>query len=57
MRNDPIVEEIHRIRDQLLAECGGDFKKYMDRIRESQERDRDRLVTKEEYFRKKRENH
>jgi hypothetical protein len=45
---DPIVEEIRRIRDRMLAECGGDFQKYMDRIREAQEHDRDRLVTKEE---------
>jgi len=28
MADDPIVEEIHRIRDQMLAECGGDFEKW-----------------------------
>jgi hypothetical protein len=55
MIHDPIVEEIHRIRDQMLAECGGDFLKYMDRIREAQEQDRDRLVTKEEVLLRKRE--
>ena len=55
MIQDPIVEEIHRIRDQMLAECGGDFQKYMDRIREAQEQDRDRLVTKEQVLRQKRE--
>jgi hypothetical protein len=55
MIHDPIVEEIHRIRDKMLAECGGDFQKYMDRIREAQEQDRDRLVTKEELLRRKRE--
>jgi len=32
MLNDPIVEEIHRIRDKMLAECGGDMEKYMDRL-------------------------
>jgi hypothetical protein len=53
MTDDPIVEEIHRIRDQMLAECGGDFEKYMDRIREAQEQDRDRLVTKEDVLRQK----
>jgi methyltransferase-like protein len=53
MIDDPIVEEIHRIRDRMLAECGGDFEKYMDRIREAQEQDRDRLVTKEEVLRRK----
>lgn len=44
--NDPIVEEVRRVREQLLAECGGDFHAYMERLRESQEQDRDRLVTK-----------
>ena len=39
----------------MLAECGGDFQKYMDRIREAQEQDRDRLVTKEEVLRRKNE--
>jgi hypothetical protein len=51
--DDPIVEEIHRIRDQMLAECGGDFQKYMDRIRDAEEQDADRLVTKEEVLRLK----
>ena len=55
MTYDPIVDEIHRIRDRMLAECGGDFQKYMDRIREAQEQDRDRLVTKEEVLRRKKE--
>jgi hypothetical protein len=48
MIKDPIVEEIHRIRDRMLVECGGDFEKYMDHIREAQDQDRDRLVTKED---------
>ena len=52
MTNAPIVEEIHRIRDQMLAECGGDFQKYMDRIREARGQDRDRLVTKEQFSEK-----
>ena len=55
MINDPIVEEVHCIRDEILAKCGGDFQKYMDRIRDSQEQDRDRLVTKEEVLRRKHE--
>ena len=36
MINDPIVEEIHRTREKLFAECGGDMKKYLDRLREAQ---------------------
>jgi hypothetical protein len=54
MTHDP-VEEIRRTRDQMLADCGGDFQKYMDRIRKAQDQDRDRLVTKEEVLRRKRE--
>ncbi len=33
MTENPIVEEVHRIREQLLAEYGGDLKKYMDDVR------------------------
>jgi hypothetical protein len=55
MIEDPIVEEIHRIRNRMLAECGGDFQKYMNRIRDAQEQDRDRLITKEEVLRRKQE--
>lgn len=55
MNQDPIVEEIHRIREKLLAECGGDFQKYMDSLRQAQEEHRDRLVTKEDVLRRKRE--
>jgi hypothetical protein len=29
MRDDPIVEEIHRIREQLLAEHGGSLEAFM----------------------------
>jgi hypothetical protein len=32
MLNDPIVEEVHRIREKMLEECGGDIDKLMDRI-------------------------
>jgi hypothetical protein len=51
MPDDHIVEEIHHIREQMLAECGGDFKKYMDRIRVVQDQDRSRLITVDDYFR------
>jgi len=48
MINDPIVEEVHRIREKLLAECGGDMKKYMDRLRQAQSQHQDRIVTKDQ---------
>ncbi len=47
MIEDPYVEEVHRIRDRMLAECDGDFQMYMDRIRQAQEQDRDRIISKE----------
>ena len=34
MACDPIVEEIHRIRRQLLEECGGDLHGYFERLKE-----------------------
>jgi hypothetical protein len=43
MNNDPIVEEIHRIRGRLLAECNGDLDHLLDRYKQSE--DRDRVVT------------
>ena len=33
---DPIVEEIHQIRQKLLADVGGDFSKYMAQVRANQ---------------------
>ncbi len=40
MIEDPIVEEVHRAREKLLAECDGDLDKLMDHLgkRESEER-------------------
>ena len=32
MWEDPIVEEVHAIRDQLLARFGGDFHKYCEYV-------------------------
>ena len=43
MNDDPIVEEIHRIRGRLLAECDGNLDKLLDRYKESE--DRERVVT------------
>jgi hypothetical protein len=45
MTEDPIVAEIHRIREQMLEECGGDLEKLMDRLKAREEQDAARLVT------------
>jgi hypothetical protein len=33
---DPVVAEIHAIRAQMLAECGEDYQKFMEQLRERQ---------------------
>jgi hypothetical protein len=33
---DPVVAEVHAIRAQMLAECGGDHHKLMEQVRERQ---------------------
>jgi hypothetical protein len=33
---DPIVDEIHRFREQLLAQHGGDFAAYFDSLLKAQ---------------------
>lgn len=48
MINDPIVEEIHRTREKLFAECDGDMKKYLDRLREAQKQHPERVITKDQ---------
>lgn len=40
---DPVVAEIHAIREQMLAECGGDHRKLMELVDEH-ERASDRKV-------------
>lgn len=42
---DPIVEEIHRTREKLLAECGGDLEKLMDRLQARESEDAHRIVS------------
>ncbi|HPD13743.1 MAG TPA: type II toxin-antitoxin system VapC family toxin [Planctomycetota bacterium] len=46
MARDPIVEEVHQIRRQMLAECRGDFDKLFDRLMAAQTRRKGRLLPK-----------
>lgn len=41
---DPFVEEIHRTRERLLEECGGDLEKLMDRLQAREQGDSDRVA-------------
>lgn len=46
MPEDPIVEEIHKIREELLEQYGG-FDGYMKHIEKLQEELKDRMVTRD----------
>ncbi len=42
---DPIVDEIHRIREEIAKEADYDLHKLVARLQESQKRHGERLVT------------
>ena len=52
MWEDPIVAEVHRIRQQMLAECGGSLRKLMDYLQRCEQEHPERLVTLEEFRRR-----
>jgi hypothetical protein len=54
MIDDPIVKEIHETRRRIMAECGDDVDRLIDRLKAAELQDRDRLVTKEELKRRAR---
>lgn len=45
MTPDPIVKEVHRIRTELLAECGGDLGKLCQRLKAAEAARPERLVS------------
>jgi hypothetical protein len=53
MKDDPIVDEVHRVRRQLLEEVGGDLKKLMARWKAMEREDQDRVVTSIEQARQR----
>jgi hypothetical protein len=54
MRQDPIVRETRVARAKLFAECEDDLDMLMNRLKASEEQDKDRVVTIE-IIRKKRQ--
>ena len=46
MYDDPVVAEIHKIREQLLEEHGG-FDGYVAHLQKMQEQMKDRVVSRE----------
>jgi len=49
MDRDPIVEEIHQVRDKLLEECHGDLDELMDRLKRREREDRGRIISLEQF--------
>ncbi len=47
MIRDPIVEEIHRIRERMWDECGGNLDQLIETFRTSEAQHRDRIITPE----------
>ncbi len=53
MLKDPIVEEIHQVRKQMLAECDGDLERLLARLREREAEDASRVVSSVEEGRRR----
>jgi len=45
MNHDPIVEEIHHVRQKMLAECHGDLDQLLDRFQAAEPLDGNRIVS------------
>jgi hypothetical protein len=41
---DPFVDEIHKVREKLLEESGGDLNRLMDRLASREREDRSRVI-------------
>jgi hypothetical protein len=46
MWKDPIVEEIHLVREKIAKECNYDLKQIMNRMRKKEIEHRERVVSK-----------
>ena len=47
MIEDPIVEEVHQIREKILSGCNDDLDRLLDRYELAEGQDKGRLVTRE----------
>ena len=45
MNRDPVVDEVHQIRQKLLDECGGDLDRLLDRVKAGEKNHRNLVVT------------
>jgi hypothetical protein len=55
MRRDPIVEEVHRVREQMWDECGQDLDRLIESLRASEAEHRDRIICPEKLRQMRRE--
>lgn len=46
MKKDPIVEEVHRVREKILDECGGNIEKLMDKLKARERNHKPRLISR-----------
>jgi hypothetical protein len=44
MINDPIVEEVYQARQKIMDECGQDLMRWAQRLKQSEQLHRDRMV-------------
>jgi hypothetical protein len=47
MKHDPIVEEIHHVRQKMLAECNGNLDQLLDLLQAAEPIDSKRVVSLE----------
>jgi len=47
MKDDPIVAEIHQVRQKMLAECNDSLDQLLDRLQTAEAADGDRVVSLE----------
>ena len=55
MKNDPIVEEVHRIREKMWDDCGGDLDHLIASFRASEAEHPERIISHETLRRLQRE--
>ena len=47
MKNDPIVEEVYRVREKMWDECGGDLDRLIESLRASEKKHPERIVSRQ----------
>ncbi|MCC7291498.1 MAG: hypothetical protein IT449_05490 [Phycisphaerales bacterium] len=51
MKRDPIVEEVHRVREQMWSECGGSLSGLIDSLRASEAANPEGVISRDEFDR------